>query len=55
MKTEKIMIVLYTDKDGRKLTGGANIDDDGRDWKDIFADAAEATKKNGGQVIDLKL
>ena len=47
IKTERVMLALITDEDGRKLAAGCSIDA-GRDWEEVITDWCEAameTKK----------
>ncbi len=53
IKAETILLVLYTDKDGRRLVGGRDIDS-GREWLDVFNDCA-ATIAETGRVVDVEL
>lgn len=53
IKAETILLVLYTDKDGRRLVGGRDINS-GREWIDVFNDCA-ATITETGHVVDVEL
>lgn len=51
IKVERVLLALYTDKDGRRLVGGIGIDQ-GRDWVDVFNDCAKEITESG-QVVDI--
>ena len=51
IKVERVLLALYTDKDGRRLVGGIGIDK-GRDWVDVFNDCAKEIAESG-QVVDI--
>lgn len=52
IKAERVLLVLYTDKDGRRLVGGMDIDS-GRDWLDVFTDCVKEAHESG-RVVDVK-
>lgn len=48
IKTERVMLALFTDKDGRQIAAGASLDESGRDWFDVvndWCDTALSTEK----------
>ena len=48
IKTERVMLALFTDEDGRKIAAGASLDESGRDWFDVvndWCDTALSTEK----------
>lgn len=53
IKEERVLLVLYTDKDGRHMAGGRDIDS-GRHWSEVFADCAKAIMENNGRALDLR-
>ena len=51
IKAERVLLVLYTDKDGRQMVGGRDIDS-GREWIDVFNDCAK-TMMDTGRYVDV--
>lgn len=51
IKVERVLLALYTDKDGRRLVGGISLDGR-RDWVDVFNDCAKEIAESG-QVVDI--
>ena len=48
IKTERVMLALFTDEDGRQIAAGASLDESGRDWFDVvndWCDTALSTEK----------
>ena len=40
IKTERVMLALFTDEDGRQIVAGASLDESGRDWFDVVMTGA---------------
>ncbi len=52
VKSERIIICLFTDADGRQTVGAANFDSE-RASVTVLSEAVDAISRSNGQVLDL--
>ena len=53
-KAERIMLGIYTKKDGRRIVGGSTLEKHGRKWNDILWDALQVLDANGGEAFNIR-